>query len=389
MPNRRTGPRRDHPSLSTSQLPRLPALFPTLGPATRFSLLADFGDVPPPPLSSWDDELDVLTSQRLAAISLRLIDERALPVRRATIRRLNEGVIDWSLSTKKMSEHTVPFLTSLHRNVPFAVIKGPGLTEFYATTPERPYSDYDIVVTPPTFSNALRMLRSRGFFEKQATRPPWDSFSRFCREAVNLVHESGARIDLHHHIPPWIWGRHLDPSTITANATLRGLAALPIASPLDNYFIVVLHILSDHDAPGQTLLAWRDVLSVTRHLDPDDIISAASHLELSGILRWILSSLPEPVRPGHIIARLEGARVEHSGRFIARSLNQTFRQSALTYPTRLPLANAAYYSIGMTFPPRSYLRLRYPDASHPRVTWWLTALRDASRQLPDHSEPPE
>ena len=363
-------------------MPTLPPLFPDLGPATLFVLVADFADIPPPPISAWDDELNVLVEHRLTGTALRLIRQKSLPVRRDTARALQARTFDWSVLTSTLTKTTVPYLDLLHDRIPFALIKGPGLAHFYPTLTERPFTDYDIVVAPSNFTNTLSFLRSQGFFEKERTCPPWPSFSRFCREAINLVHNDGARIDLHHHIPPWIWGRRLHPSTITAHATPTGPNALPIASPLDNYFVAALHILSDHDFPGQTLRAWRDVLTLTKRLDPQEIASTAFRLQLSGLLRWILLSLPAPVRPGSLISNLRGARLEHFCRIAVRRSGSTFRRGPLTYPTRLPLPNALYYAFGMAFPPRPYLQSRYPDTRHPRFAWWLTGLRDVPRPLP-------
>jgi hypothetical protein len=143
--------------------------------------------------------------------------------------------------------------------------------------------------------------------------------------------------------------------------------------------------LSDHDSPGQTLLAWRDVLTLTHQLDPQDIASAAFRLRVSGTLRWILFSLPAPVRPTTLISRLEGAHLEHPCRIAVRRSGTTFRAGPLTYPTRLPLPNALFYALGMAFPPTAYLRPRYPNTRHPRLAWWLTGLRDVPRPRPRHS----
>ena len=366
----------------------LPPLFPQIGPITRYVLFADFADLPPPPISSWDGEVNILAEHRLAATALRLIHQNSLPVRRDTVRSLSAITLDWSLMTTALTERTTPFLELLRQRSHFALIKGAGLAHFYPNPVERPYTDYDILVHPSAFSDTLSYLSAQGFFERESTRPPWPAFTRFCREAINLVTDTGARIDLHHHIPPWIWGQHLDPSTIAAHATPTGPHALPVVAPLDNYFIAALHILSDNDAPGKTLRAWRDVLTLTQRLDTQDIVSTASRLQLTGILRWILSSLPAYVRPNLLISCLEEPRPEHPYRLAMRFRGNTFRSSPLTYPTRLPFSNALYYALGMTLPPTPYLRSRYPDARHPLAAWWSDALGDVSWQVFGHSSSP-
>ena len=364
------------------QIPNL--RLPLVGPLVHAVLFYDFLKPEFDPDSvDWDSELLVIIGQRLAAVAQRMLrDLDVLPPEDAA-RRLQDAVFRWTEVTCIASARSSDDLTMLSREgIDFVVTKGPGIASVAGRLAERPYSDIDIFVPDEQYEAAQKLLLERGYFVESKNFVPRARLDAVCREAVNLRHEKGGSIDLHHRIPPWIWGSHMtfaDVHLHSGPVSVPGNAVLPCASPADNFLISALHIVSDKNSPGETLMAWRDVLQLARAADPNDIILRAREANLTGWVKWIVGALPPQCIPTRLMQMLDGAdpHIAHEARlrmvippgFVSRNM-------ALNQMCRLPLQNASQFLFGLLWPSVPFLREKLGDVPHPRLTWLLSSDKD-------------
>lgn len=373
------------PAVSSAPMKPACSLLPRLSPAVAAVVFDDFlPPTPKPPLACTDADIAVLRQQRLSAVALRLAATGRLqlsPSQAAALRSASFAAAERAAGLLARSRSGLDALNAAH--IPFAISKGPGIALAGRHPNERYFSDLDLLVSPSHFREALSILASLGYEETVPNRPPWPWFNSTCREAVNLQSTQGGSLDLHHHVPPWLWTRSFDLPSIVATAGLtpfRGYS-LPLVAPAYNLLIVSLHIVSDHNRPGATLMVWRDLLTMAAVCDPDLVVALAGQHGLTGWLRWIVDQVPAPVRPGPL----------------SRSLNSSsplpphrFRLSLLIPPAlgsrhmigqafRLPLSNSARYLVGMAVPSRSFLAAHFPNKSRPYVHWWTESLGNMRR----------
>ncbi len=111
-----------------------------------------------------------------------------------------------SATTLGVVAGTIPVIRAMsERGIPFAISKGPGIALAYPNANERPFGDIDVLVPKRHFLSAQRLLASHAYTKDIRNVTPWSWFDRRCQEAVNMRGPDGGSIDLHHHVPPWLW----------------------------------------------------------------------------------------------------------------------------------------------------------------------------------------
>ena len=356
------------------RLRTLPDIFPPLGPVTRSVLFADFERTPPALTPyQWYTEYPVLIGHGLAGIALRLARQHALDVPAAVVHDLEDAHFSEVTTTFRMTQCSRDGLAALRASgIPLVVTKGPGIAQAHHPMSERTFSDIDVVVPPRSFSAAFRVLRALGYQEQPQSVQPWPSHRRTGREATNLRTSGGGSIDLHHRISPWNWSHGLSFRNLEHRAhtsTLSGLS-VALASTEDKLLIAALHVVSDKSQPGLSYRVWRDLLVLARASAPDRVAEVAGASGMCGWLSWILSCLPEEVRPSDLMTHL-GNRDAHIPRtWRLQLLLHTEREHLLNPMYRLPLPGAVFTVCGSLVPSPRYLRLQYPDTDHRYLTRW-------------------
>jgi Uncharacterised nucleotidyltransferase len=359
-----------------------PGLFPRIGPATERALFLDLAQSERcVSAEDWGRESPTLIRHRLAPLALRASKQAGIDVETKRLLRDSAfGGVEYSRFVLARAAEPLRQLTAA--SVRFAVTKGPGIAAQYSVASERPYTDIDIVVAPGDFSRTMRLMRAMDFTEGAGKEAPWPYFGRWCVEAVNIEREDGSRLDIHHHVPPWFWGRRLDAATITDGARDQEVAAgvtLPVASSLHNLLIAALHIFSDHNSPGANLLAWRDVLVLLLAHEPEEVAATTARFGLDGWLRWILSSYPPCVDVEPYLRVLRGSQIEQIWRLRARSEHGGTSDGSLLYALRLPAPQAALYLGGTIVPSRRFIRSRSASSGGKYLEWWREGVRSPWR----------
>lgn len=365
----------------------LRSLFPALGAATAATLLLDFAPTPPPTSRDWREELPEIVDQRLAATALRVIRDRVLPVDHDVLTALQESAFGWAVRMQTITVASSQALDLLEQErIPFAVTKGPTIARHYPSVMERPFIDLDVLVHPNAFARAARTLKAVGYGEPTETQMPWPFLDRHGREAVNLVHPRGGSIDLHHHLPPWRWSGSLAQLVLDGPDQMTAFGVrMPAASLEHDLLIASLHVVSDKNRPGRSLLPWRDLLVLSRACDVDRVVDQAASAGLTGWLRSILGALPASAQPLELVTALSagsGAGSPPSDRHLHHLLSgHAGGHLAFSQPLRLPALNAAGWLAGMAMPSRRFLHRQMPSAPRPYRAWYARGLSSVTAGL--------
>jgi len=357
------------------------SVFPSVSPTVGQVVFGDFQRSPVIPFEPWcPGDLDTIVTHGLSGVALRMQSEGKLDIPELIEATLRSAAFHDSASTVEIARATLPAVANLRRHgIEFAVTKGPGVAAVGRGVTERPFCDIDILVEPEQFTEARELLDSWNYKEDLRSRQPWLFFDRYCREAVNLRSEDGGSIDLHHHLPPWYWGTQVDIGDVIATATMASLYEhdTPIASPVHNFMVVALHLMSDRNRPGQRLMIWRDLLVIAAVCDPEEIADFAGRCGLEGWVQWIISQYPSMWRPRQIERYLPAHRVRiHGRRRLERILERSAAsESAVGQVNRLPVPNAVLFVAGMTVPSRSFLTEQMPDSPPSYRRWWWACIR--------------
>lgn len=374
--------------------PNLPSLFPSVGPVTRWILFGDLDeDLRPPDPEQWAPEMDAVVGQRLAPMALRLVRAQGLGVPAADWAALEAASFDWTTRCLEVTQRSAEALDLLRDvGVPFVVTKGPTLARHYAHRLDRPYGDIDLLVPRGSFTEVLALLgRTLGYREADRNRPAWGAFDLHCREAMNIESPTGGRLDIHHRIPPWRWAGGLTFERLfdRAEPTTTSGVIFPGVAPIHNLFIAALHLVSDRNRPGSSLIIWRDILEVARTCSAFDITREASALGLGGWLRWVTRSLPPPVVPAELSAAVQELNFDllHLPRLQSMLRSGFLSDPLISQALRLPPGNAALYLAGMVVPSPGFLRAKYPNSSRRYRRWWRSGLGNRHPLAPPVSEP--
>ena len=353
---------------------RLASLLPPMSPWQQAALWQGLSETPLPDAPPTEAELAGVIEQRLAPLLLQVLAEQGRALTPAATDRLRGSAFSWTVRSRAVvatGRETVELLAD--QGFAVAVSKGPGIAACYPVAHTRPFSDLDLLVEPARFPTALALLRDRGWAEADRNVQPRAYFDLRCREAVNLERGPGESIDLHHHVPPWLWSTGIQLPALVARAEVTD--GLPLLTPADNLLVAALHTVSDKNKPGKTLIIWRDLALLARRGPVADAVARAAETGLSGWLRAVLSALPAPVRPHDLIAALPNAPLPRPRRLaLALAPATGERTVGATQLLRLPVVNSAAYFAGMLAPSSQFLARKYPADRHPYLTWLRSPL---------------
>jgi hypothetical protein len=353
-------------------------LLPPLGSATYRALFHGVAGGPEgSEASEWARDVHEIVHHRLAGLALAAAQVDGVDLDPSTQSYLQQQR-DTDMVRSLAAEVAAPAAIQALRDtgIPSVITKGPGIAQAYPLPSLRPFRDIDILVPPSGFEAAKQLLGRLGFHPLPEREGPRSYFYRRCREAVNLFRDDGTAVDLHHHIPPWIWGRNLSFSHVYGRCKELPLAGavVRIAHPVHNLLIAGLHVISDGGRPGQTPLIWRDLVVMAAACDPDEVEGEARSVGLDWCLALVLRALPEFARPRGLLERL--------GEVPPRPFD-AFRLQRLLPPALgsrhlvgqafcLPAPNAAAFMAGYLVPSRGFLRRRY-GSPWAYGRWWRDA----------------
>nr|WP_231126520.1 nucleotidyltransferase family protein [Motilibacter aurantiacus] len=358
---------------------RLQGLYPALGPWTSAALWHGITK-PELPTAPLEQDLGQIRAQRLTPLLLRLCDERGWPLTEEQRGALEVEAFMWeTLSTSARSAGRAVLGMLEAAGIPAAVTKGPGIAAHYEPPLLRPYTDVDLLVRPRDFDRSMRLLAREGYRPAEASRQPWPYFDRWCREGVNLTGPAGERVDVHHHVPPWHWSRRLDAASLLGRAQAPRSQGMPLVPAEDNLLVAALHLVTDRNRAGRSLLIWRDVVQLGSSVDPGSAVARAREVRLDGWLRHVLLALPEEVRPTALLQRLEDGPLSPlpaAGRLaVLLSPVPAHLGARSSQALRLPVPAAAWCLAGALLPSRSFLHAKDPAAGAYPVLWARRAAR--------------
>lgn len=353
-------------------------LLPPLGRATFRALFHGVEGGPEgSEASEWARDAHEIVHHRLAGLALAAaqVDGVQLdPTTESHLQQQRDTDIVRSLAAEVAAPAAIQALRDA--GIPSVITKGPGIARAYPLPSLRPFRDIDILVPSARFDAAKRVLRQLGFQGLAEREGPRSYFHLRCREAVNLFRQDGTAIDLHHHIPPWIWGRRLSFSPIHERSEELSLAGgtVPVARSVHNLIIASLHLISDGGRPGQTPLIWRDLVEMAAVCDPQEAERESRSVKLNWCLALVLRALPEFARPTQLLERLGDERPGAADAFRLRHLLPPAIGSRhlVGQAFCLPVPNAAAFMAGYLVPSRGFLRRRY-GSPWAYGRWWREA----------------
>jgi hypothetical protein len=336
----------------------LASLLPRMGSWTATVLFSPYRQ--PPELGPLaEDELDEMVSARLGPLLLNYLRTHDTDVPEAVRRFLStsQAVGQLRVQATVAAAGEVAALLRAEK-VPFAVSKGPGIAAHYPDPALRPFGDIDFLVAENDFGRARVLLEQAGWRPNDQRREQRGYFERMCREAVNLERGDLGRVDLHHRLPPWLWGQQLSATALIDRASTGCYdgVELPVLDAVDNFLVSCLHIVSDRSEPGRSLLVWRDIAELGRVIDLDEAARRASAAGLLGWVGAVVAGLPADVRPFPVPAQWLATPIPHPRRVVALVQGAIEHRPIKGHLARLPIVpNGVLYAAGVTFPDRKFL----------------------------------
>jgi hypothetical protein len=347
----------------------------TVGPAIRACITTgtSFAQEPPADQASWLDEAEEIVAHHLSVVALDLlstgehggteIDPRLLEVLRSGARR--DAMV--SISADGTSAAALRSLGA--HGIPFLIIKGPATARFHPEPAKRTYSDLDLLVSPRRFAEAINVLVDLGYVRKRDSEPLWPMFDRLCTEGFNLHRGPIENVDLHHHVSPWQFGKHLDFDTLFERSDEGEIAGVPVrfASARDTLVISSLHVVNDLGKDNPSFNSWRDIAILFDRLHPQVFDKAFEEAGLGWFETYIQTGL---VDLGATIDPPKLKRFDPSLRSRGEQLRlglmgwngTTFlARHPLGWALRLPSFRALCFLLGAAVPSPSYIRERYPN----------------------------
>jgi hypothetical protein len=362
-------------------------LLPTMGPVTVGVLFHGIHGAPAPPRDpyAWSEELPLLLRHRLAGLAIAAATSEGIPISDAVRDRLHDSQQATTARTLAVESAAIQVLQALEgRQIPYVVPKGPGIARAYPDASLRPFGDLDILVRPERFNAALELIVGLGFSAYFEGGEPRAYFDRYCREGVNLVRDDGGSVDLHHRIPPWVWGERLPFQRLLHRSREVDIAGgtVNVLAPEHNFLVACLHVVSDRGVrPGYKLMTWRDVATLGATCDPVAVAVEARDARLDWYLATILRELPPSIRPAALLRLLGNASPSRGDAFRLHRLLPPAMGSKhqIAQAFRLPAPNACAFLAGYVVPSRRFLTKRY-EGRGGYIRWWREAtgrLRDA------------
>ena len=331
----------------------------------------DSGQAPAPALLA--PEVPVLGSHRLAAKVMDLIRTLGVSPSEESMAQLRSYEFLASAATADALAAGEDALSVLSgAGIRALVIKGAGIAAVYRKPKWRPYADADVLVHPRDFNTALAALRAEGWERGETTPVHRDFFLRFCLEGVNMTRHGGHRVDLHHAVTPWLWGQRLRFDDLWARSSeiQIGPRSVRVASAEDNFAIACLHLVSDHSAPGKTLMIWQDLFEMARSLDSGALSARMRELGLAAWSAGVLQAAGAEFVDRALLAGLDSSVVPNRFR-LRLLLTSSGTKPAIEWAARLPGRCLPLYVFGLVLPSREYLTYHGYDNL---LQWWRSRL---------------
>jgi hypothetical protein len=353
---------------------RLADLYPAVAPWTQVALWHGFRTYDPPD-TPLDAEVMDICNQRLAGLLLRYLQDHDVSIDPRLKAQLLRASFRWTSLSFAVAASGAAMAADLARcGVPVAVSKGPGIARYYDAADLRPYSDIDLLVSKSDFGAALELASGRGWTEEVRNRQPRQFVGAHTREAINLTRGLNESIDLHQRIPPWIWSAGLSPAELISRSAVVDVGGTDTRclDAVDNLLVASLHIVSDRNRPGASLIVWRDIVELASVVDVDEAVGRAKDAGLAGWLRCVLEALPSSTGTEGLLASLpDDPDVQHPWRLRLMLSQRSERMGVVSSQVlRLPMLNGAMFVAGMAAPSRQFLADKYPESRHPYLRWW-------------------
>jgi hypothetical protein len=332
-----------------------------LGPAARACLSAGLTDEPVPlDPEALTLEGDLLVAESMAPVALRLA-ETTPGTERETVDRYHRVTLRMQLRSMTIEVATRRVLSALaDRAIPLVVIKGPAVLPYQPPGWARSYSDIDLLVPVARFDQVVAACEKEGFTDPAST-PPWPWFNTSCKEGVNFCSADGGNVDVHHHVPPWVFGAKLTPERVLAASVPGEVAGRPVhlASAEHCLVIAALHVLNDLWKGRIGLVSWRDIAVLLRHLGGDRAAAAFDEVGLRWLLTLVAGSLSRTIPElGLPVIGPQRMPVSVRGRMAALGWDSDSHLTHLraTFAARLPASRAALFVAGCMVPKPQYVR---------------------------------
>ncbi len=337
-----------------------------LGPAARWCLAAGVAhpSTPFPTAEQLEDEAGIILREGLAPVAVHALDERPDP---ASVRGgFRRTAFEAEMRSMAADVAGVKVLAELAAaGIPVAVVKGPAVARHHPKGWPRPYADIDLVVSRGQFGAAIACSERLGFAYSERAVPQWRWFDTVCREGINLHADAGGNIDIHHHVPPWVFGIRLPAEEVIGRAEPGAICGVPVpfASPEDLLVVAALHALNDLWKGKLGLSSWRDVLVLTTELGEERARGAFARAGLAWLYDLMAGELDRAVPEAGIGAGAASATVPLRARIrldaIGWSGSTAATRHRLSWATRLPLPRAAAFLAGSALPSPSYVKARH------------------------------
>jgi hypothetical protein len=258
------------------------------------------------------------------------------------------------------------------------VIKGPAVERFHPTGWPRTYSDVDLLVRPRDFHRVMAVSSAEGFVD-DTTAPQWPWFDLRCKEGVNLHRGDGGNLDVHHHVPPWVFGSQLDVDAVTAEATWGDVAGVSVRliGARQSLVVAALHVLNDLWKGRIGLTSWRDIVVLLERVGMVEAEWVFERLRLGWLLTLVTETLAASV-PEAEVARVSRPRRPPLGvraRIAALGWGRytTFSRQQASWAARLPIPSAVAFLGGCIVPAPRHVWERYGSYG----AYWRTIYQDA------------
>ena len=264
-----------------------------LGPAARACLVAgltDRHDVPD--ADAFEREATLLTQEGLAPIALTLAGSDG-GLDAETFAVLRQVTLESQILAMAASHAARGALLRFEQSkIPVVVIKGPAVERFHPAGWPRSFSDIDLLVAPQDFFPVVHECVEAGFVDA-VSRPPWPWFDLRCKEGVNICGPEGGNLDIHHHVPPWVFGAKLGIEEILATATWGNVGGAPVrfVDAPNSLVIASLHVLNDLWKGRLGLSSWRDIVALLRLVGMEQAEETFDSLGLAWLLSLVTGEL--------------------------------------------------------------------------------------------------
>jgi hypothetical protein len=354
----------------------LASLLPRMGAWTATVLFSPYRQ--PPELGTLaEDELDEMIGSRLGPLLLDYLHTHDTEVPDAVRRFLSTAQAVGQLRVQAIVQAAGEVAAMCRENgIRFVITKGPGIAAHYPDPTLRPFGDVDFLVAERDFPRARALLEADGWHPNEQRREQRRYFERLCREAVNLELGDLGRVDLHHRVPPWLWGQDLGVGRLIdrADAGCYDGVELPVLDAIDNFLVSCLHIVSDRSEPGQSLLVWRDIVELGRVIDIDETARRAAAAGLLGWVGAVVAGLPADVRPFPVPEKWLATPIPHPRRVVALVQGAIDHRPIKGHLARLPIVpNGMLYAAGVAFPDRRFLAANVSGSM--KLARWITNRR--------------